>query len=149
MFYWAVNGSPTWNAETVLPALSAVGPPSITIAGNYVYIGYTAFFGPPAIAWAVNGSSTWYSESLPGQSLSTLGEGVAANGNTVDAAYNDAHNDLIFAWAVDGSSTWNVGRLLLGPQRHPDVVRRGHLGRCRPAFAMMAGALAVPRRTWA
>jgi len=110
MFYWARNGSPTWNAETVLPALQGAGSaPSITIAGNDIYIAFTGILDVLGVVWQPIGSSGWTYEHPPAPPIETsFGvPGIAANGNTVDVTYT-AYGQITFLWSFDGSSAWNA-----------------------------------------
>ncbi|MGO8957782.1 MAG: hypothetical protein ACLQFR_10485 [Streptosporangiaceae bacterium] len=65
-FYWAVNGTPTWHAETVAGAGTTFSAPSMTVNGNSVNI---AAVGPKdrlKFYWAVNGTPTWHAETVAG-----------------------------------------------------------------------------------
>ncbi len=55
-FYWAVNGTTTWHAETVAGRNTTYSAPSMTVNGNVVNI---AAMGPDhrlRFYWAVNGT---------------------------------------------------------------------------------------------
>src|SRR5258708_6300208 len=56
-FYWAINGTQPWHAETVAGANTTYSAPSMTVNGNAVNI---AAMGPDhklRFYWAVNGTA--------------------------------------------------------------------------------------------
>ena len=65
-FYWAVNGTSTWHAETVAGGGSTFSAPSMTVNGNSVNISAVGAGNRLKFYWAVNGTSTWHPETVAG-----------------------------------------------------------------------------------
>jgi hypothetical protein len=65
-FYWAVNGTPTWHAETVAGGGSIFSAPSMTVNGNSVNISAVGAGNRLKFYWAVNGTPTWHPETVAG-----------------------------------------------------------------------------------
>jgi hypothetical protein len=65
-FYWAVNGTSTWHAETVAGAGSTWSAPSMTVNGNSVNISTVGTASQLKFFWAVNGTATWHPETVAG-----------------------------------------------------------------------------------
>jgi hypothetical protein len=63
-FYWAVNGSSTWNPEQVAGTGTTYSAPSMTNDGSDVNITARGTGQSPWFYWAVNGSSTWHGEQV-------------------------------------------------------------------------------------
>ena len=65
-FYWAVNGTATWHAETIAGPGTTLSAPSMTVNHNSVNI---SAMGPGhrlKFYWAVNGTPTWHPETVAG-----------------------------------------------------------------------------------
>jgi len=112
MFYWAVNGSPTWNAETVAGAGTTNSPPSIAVIGNDVYI--TAIGSWPGwpegllLYSAANGTSSWDSAILPAVGgVYPVAPAITGIGTTIAVSWVDAEGELKFMSAPTVDSTWN------------------------------------------
>jgi hypothetical protein len=65
-FYWAVNGTSTWNPETVAGSGSVFSAPSMTVNGNSVNISAVGAQNRLKFYWAVNGTATWNPETVAG-----------------------------------------------------------------------------------
>jgi hypothetical protein len=63
-FYYAANGSATWNAETVADGNTTFSAPSMTTDGNDVNIAAAGANGSLDFYWAANGSATWNPEQV-------------------------------------------------------------------------------------
>ena len=65
-FYWAVNGTATWHAETVAGTRTTYSAPSMTVNGNAVNISSVGAKNRLKFYWAVNGTATWHAETVAG-----------------------------------------------------------------------------------
>ena len=65
-FYWAVNGSATWHAETIAGPGTTFSAPSMTVNGNSVNISAMGPGDRLKFFWAVNGTATWHPETVAG-----------------------------------------------------------------------------------
>ena len=63
-FYWAVNGSPTWHAETIAHAGTTFSAPAMNVDGNNVNITVAGHDDSLKFYWAVNGTPTWHPEQV-------------------------------------------------------------------------------------
>ena len=63
-FYWAANGSGTWNPETVANGNTTTSAPSMTTNGNAVNIAAAGAKGSLDFYWAANGNATWNPEQV-------------------------------------------------------------------------------------
>ena len=72
LFYWAVNGSSTWNTETVAGPDTTFSAPSMNVDGNDVNIAVQGPDNSLMLYWAVNGSSTWNVETVAGADTTSL-----------------------------------------------------------------------------
>jgi hypothetical protein len=65
-FYWAVNGSPTWNPEVVAGTDTTGSAPAMTAQGGGVQIvALTAAGYGSTFYWAANGTATWHADAMP------------------------------------------------------------------------------------
>jgi hypothetical protein len=64
MIYWAVNGTPTWHAETVAGPGTTFSAPSIGENSTGPSITTVGPRGMLKFYWAVNGTPTWYPEQV-------------------------------------------------------------------------------------
>ncbi len=66
MFYWAVNGTSTWNEEIVAGADTTASAPSMTTNGNAVNISTVGTNNQLMFYWALNGSGAWHPVQVSG-----------------------------------------------------------------------------------
>ncbi len=116
MFYWAVNGSSTWNPETVVPFIADASTPSMVVNGDTVDIAVTDQFSGLVFFWAFNGMSTWHTEDLGGSIINGFlsAPSMAAEGNEIDIAAITSSGDLLLTWALTGTGTWH-SEIVSGP----------------------------------
>ena len=109
-FYWAVNGSPTWNPEVVAGAGSIGSAPAIVaqdggvniVARRYNTLGLVFY-------WAFNGSGTWTPSDLAGGEVSAQPAIVAYPGNPGGVhvvATAGVFGGVAEETNVNGSGTW-------------------------------------------
>jgi hypothetical protein len=106
LFYWAVNGTPTWYTETVAGAGTTFSAPSMDVDGNIVNIAVQGPDDSLLFYWAVNGTPTWHAETVAGAGTTFSAPSMATDGNSVDIAAVGPGNSLDSYYAVNGSSTW-------------------------------------------
>jgi hypothetical protein len=106
-FYWAVNGTTTWHAETVAGPGSTFSAPSMTVNGNSVNIAAAGSLARLKFYWAVNGTSTWHPETVAGPGSTFSAPSMTVNGNSVNIAAAGSLARLKFYWAINGTSTWH------------------------------------------
>ena len=66
-FYWAVNGTATWHAETIAFVNSTFSAPSMTANHDAVNIAAVGAKNRLKFYWAVNGTTTWHPETVAGK----------------------------------------------------------------------------------
>ncbi len=79
-FYWAVNGTATWHAETVAGAGTTYSAPSMTVNGNSVNISAEGPHHKLKFYWAVNGTATWHAETVAGAGTTYSAPSMTVNG---------------------------------------------------------------------
>ena len=69
-YYWAINGTTTWHAETVAGAGSTYSAPSMILNNNAVNITAVGAKNRLKYYWAINGTTTWHPETVAGKGSS-------------------------------------------------------------------------------
>ena len=146
-FYWAVNGTATWHAETVAGAGTTYSAPSMTVNGNAVNISAEGPNHKLKFYWAVNGTATWHAETVAGAGTTYSAPSMTVNGNAVNIAAQGAKNRLKFYWAVNGTATWHAETVagdrhdVLGAVDDRERERGEHrgAGREEPAEVLLGG----------
>jgi hypothetical protein len=112
IFYWAWNGSPTWNADPMpggaLSQLSIVAYPG---SPGGVDVVSTQLFDDLADQTDVNGSGTWQYSSVCSQALfqpecAVTAPSATMNGGLLNIAVEDSGGNLTFYWQ-DSSGTFH------------------------------------------
>ena len=65
-FFWAVNGSATWHAETVAGARTTYSAPSITENDHSANISAVGASQRLKFYWAADNTPTWHPETVAG-----------------------------------------------------------------------------------
>ena len=128
-FYWAVNGSPTWHAETVAGAGTAYSAPAIAVNSGAVTIAVAGAKNRLRFFWATNGSPTWHAETVAGPRTTYSAPSITANGNSAN---------------ISAVGAGQPAEVLLGGQRLADLARGDGRGQGQRALGRTGSSAGVP-----
>ena len=111
-FFWATNGSSTWNPEQVAGKNTTYSEPAIASStkANGVNIAAEGPNNSLDFYWANNGSATWHVEQVAGKNTTYSAPAIISNdsANGVNIVAEGPNNSLKFYWANNGSATWHA-----------------------------------------
>ena len=106
-FYYAADGSSTWEADTVAGPGTTYSAPAMILDGSTVDIAAEGPDGSLDFYSATTGTSTWHSEVVAGEYNIGSAPAIILDGSTVDIAAESQENNLWFFSAASGTSSWN------------------------------------------
>ena len=95
-FYWALNGSPTWNLETI-EEITTSGAAMTTYPGG-VHVVNSDEFSIVVDMANPNGTTTWNQGQPSFEQTVTAAPAVTMNKGSENVAYIDVEGDLYFSW---------------------------------------------------